>query len=133
MGLFTIILVIIIFLWAFFTAVQAKMNQSVKQIYREFQGKGEVYFGKTPGYKLTLPHVVAIVCCDKKGIILNFRYITIHKVRGQPDISDWSEMKGRDIHTLNPSDYPDKKHIVIALDKLIKNYQKYNPKAQKRT
>lgn len=121
------------FVWAFFTAVQAKMNQSVKQIYRELHGKGEVYFGKTPGYKLTLPHVVVIVCCNKEGIVLSFRCIMIDKVRGKPDIWDWPDIEGDNILTINPSDYSDSKHIRIALDKLIRNYRKYNPKAQKTT
>lgn len=133
MQFFTVALVLLMFVWAFFTAVQAKMNQFVKQLYREFYGKGEIYFGKTPGYNLTFPHVVAIVCCDMEGVILHFRCIIIRKVRGKPDILNLADVRGKGICTLNPSDYSNEKHILIALDNLIKNYQKYNPKVKKTT
>jgi hypothetical protein len=125
--IFAIAFVLVMLYWALMTVVQSKLRQVVKRIYDEFDGKGEIYYGKTGVFKLRPPHAVAVVCCDTEGIVLEVRCIYQTKTRGQPEYINPVGMEGKPLLELTSDRCTDDEQVSKALANLIKNYKKYCP------
>lgn len=102
-------------LFSFIQTIQINNN------FKELKNHGEVYFGRDAGFLRT--RIIVFAAVDEYGKVVDARRMRTYKFFIPAKTSAFSELIGKDLNKLIPSEIFEEKRLKMAIEDLLQKYK----------